>query len=136
MPPGIDHVMINCNDYETAVRFYSWLLPQIGYPESMILEQPAATTGWYGAGGSIWVSRASGPDRQPFNKERAGLREIAFRGDSRAQIDNLASEIVSHGGRILDPPREYDYVPGYYAVFFTDPDGIKLELVHLPRGHS
>ena len=37
------------------------------------------------------------------------------------------------GGTILDPPREYlHYVPGYYAVFFSDPDGIELELVHIP----
>jgi glyoxylase I family protein len=33
---------------------------------------------------------------------------------------------------VLDAPREYpEYVPGYYAVFFADPDGIKLELVHI-----
>jgi hypothetical protein len=36
-----------------------------------------------------------------------GLREIAFRGDSRAQIDELAREIETNGGKILDPPREY-----------------------------
>jgi catechol 2,3-dioxygenase-like lactoylglutathione lyase family enzyme len=134
--PGIDHVMINCCDYEAAVRFYSWLLPRIGFPELMVIDEPAETTGWYGINGSIWVSRAAGPDGLPFNKERAGLRELAFRADSRADIDDLAQEIESHGGRILDAPREYRYVPGYYAVFFTDPDGIKLELVHLPQSQS
>jgi glyoxylase I family protein len=30
-------------------------------------------------------------------------------------------------------PQEYDYIPGYYAVFFHDPDGIKLEIVHVPE---
>ena len=35
--------------------------------------------------------------------------------------------------RILDAPAEYDYTPGYYALFVADPDGIKLELVHEPR---
>ena len=29
-------------------------------------------------------------------------------------------------------PQEYSYIPGYYAVFFYDPDGIKLEIVHVP----
>ena len=47
-------------------------------------------------------------------------------------VDALAGELAAHGARILDPPRVYDYTPGYYAVFFTDPDGIKLELVHIP----
>ncbi|MBM4258770.1 MAG: hypothetical protein FJ147_23070 [Deltaproteobacteria bacterium] len=44
----------------------------------------------------------------------------------------LAKDIEANGGKILDPPKEYDYSPGYYAVFFTDPDGIKLEVVHIP----
>jgi glyoxylase I family protein len=138
MPPGIDHLMINCNDYEAAIRFYSWLMPQIGYPQMVSFEQPApasrAINGWFGAGGSLWVSASAKASRQPFSKERVGLREIAFRAESRTQIDELANQIPAHGGKILDAPREYDYVPGYYSVFFTDPDGIKLELVHVPQG--
>jgi predicted lactoylglutathione lyase len=62
-----------------------------------------------------------------------GLCEIAFAADSRAQIDKLAREIPANGGKVTDAPREYDYIPGYYAVFFADPDGLKLELVHAPR---
>ena len=59
-------------------------------------------------------------------------RKIAFRAESRSEVDALARDLAARGARILDPPREYDYTPGYYAVFFTDPDGIKLELVHIP----
>ena len=33
-----------------------------------------------------------------------------------------------------DRPQEYGYLPGYYAVFFYDPDGIKLEILHVPDG--
>ena len=33
---------------------------------------------------------------------------------------------------ILDAPAHYDYTPGYYAVFFADPDGLKLEVVYEP----
>jgi glyoxylase I family protein len=142
LAPGIDHLMINCNDYDAAIRFYSWLMPLIGYPQTVSFEQPApasgtingAINGWFGAGGSLWVSASEKAGRQAFSKERIGLREIAFRAESRAQIDELANQIAAHGGKILDAPREYDYVPGYYSVFFTDPDGIKLELVHVPHG--
>ena len=134
MPPGVDHLMINCNEYAAAINFYAWLMPSIGYPQSTSFEQPAPTTGWFGAGGSLWVSAAAKSERQAFSKERVGLREIAFRADSRAQIDELATQIEAHGGKLLNAPREYNYVPGYYSVFFTDPDGIKLELVHVPHG--
>ena len=39
------------------------------------------------------------------------------------------------GVEIESGPQEYAYLPGYYAVFFYDPDGIKLEIVHVP-GHA
>jgi glyoxylase I family protein len=131
MPGGIDHLMINCNEYEAAVRFYSWLMPKIGYGQSRSYDQPLRMTGWFGDGTSIWVSASEeATGRQSFDKRRVGLREIAFHAQSRAQIDELAREIESHGGKILDPPRGYSYRRGYYSVFFTDPDGIKLELVH------
>jgi catechol 2,3-dioxygenase-like lactoylglutathione lyase family enzyme len=68
-----------------------------------------------------------------FSKDRVGLCEIAFRAENRAQIDALARDLPGMGARVTEGPQEYPhYVPGYYAVFFTDPDGIKLEFVHIP----
>jgi len=52
-----------------------------------------------------------------------------FTAERRAQIDELAREIERHGGKVTDAPRQYDYLPGYYAMFFTDPDGLKLALM-------
>jgi catechol 2,3-dioxygenase-like lactoylglutathione lyase family enzyme len=37
------------------------------------------------------------------------------------------------GARVLDPPAEYPYAPGYYAIYFTDPDGLKFEFAYVPR---
>jgi glyoxylase I family protein len=66
-------------------------------------------------------------------KRRVGPRELAFADDAREEADAIAAEIEAHGGKITDPPREYAYSPGYYSVFFTDPGGIKLEVVVNPR---
>ena len=131
MSAGIDHTIITVNSYEHASRFYGWLMPKIGYSGG---EHDYGTMkGWMGKGISFWVKKADSRfAADTFNKDRVGLCEIAFKGESRAQIDALAKEIEANGGTILDPPKEYDYVPGYYAVFFSDPDGIKLEVVHIP----
>jgi hypothetical protein len=52
----------------------------------------------------------------------------------RAAVDRLYGELQRLGVPILDPPAQYDrYAPGYYAVFFADPDGIKLEYVFTPE---
>ena len=59
--------------------------------------------------------------------------EAYFIADDGLQHYALARDVEGFGGTILDPPREYPhYSPGYYSVFFADPDGIKLELVYLP----
>ena len=136
MRAGIDHIIVNVNDYAAAKRFYAWLMPQIGYPETMSYDQPQGdvTTGYFGEHGSMWL-RPSNPEfrADKFHRHRVGLCEIAFSADSRQQIDDLAKQISANGGKVTDLPKEYDYLPGYYAVFFTDPDGMKLELVHVPK---
>ena len=131
---GVHHVIITVNDLERSRRFYGALMPRIGYAGKWEAAG-ARVVGFFGEGGSFWVKQADAryaADR--FSKDRVGLCEVAFRAESRAQVDALAADVEGWGGSILDPPTEYpNYAPGYYSVFFSDPDGIKLELVHLPE---
>ena len=63
----------------------------------------------------------------------SGLHHLALRANSREDVDALHAKLVAFRATILDPPADYpDYGPGYYAVFFADPDGIKLEYVFTP----
>ena len=113
------------------MKFYSWLMPKLGYPDKHVYDGEDPMTGFSGPGGGLWLSNSATNLRSDnFHKRRVGLREIAFRADSRAQVDALAKEIEANGGKILDAPQEYpQYAAGYYSVFFTDPDGLKLEVV-------
>jgi len=133
MAHGIHHVFITVNDLARSRPFYTALMPRLGYPA--LWEYAGESVGWLGAGGSFWIKQAATEHAgQRFAKDRVGLCEIAFRADSRDEVDALARDIASFGGTALDAPREYpEYVPGYYAVFFADPDGIKLEMVYLPE---
>ncbi|HYR95354.1 MAG TPA: VOC family protein [Candidatus Binatus sp.] len=128
---GVHHVILTVNNLLRSRPFYAALMPRLGYPG---VSDYGATVGWFGAGGSFWIKQAD-PHQAgaTFSKDRVGLCEVAFGAESRQQVDALARDVVGFGGKLLDPPQEYpEYVPGYYAVFFTDPDGIKLELVHIP----
>jgi len=130
---GVHHVFLTVNDLARSRPFYAALMPRLGYP-GVWDYAGGGSLGFLGSGGSIWIKQADARyagDR--FCKDRVGLCEVAFRAESRAQVDALAADLTAWGGTILDPPREYpEYVPGYYAVFFADPDGIKLELVYIP----
>jgi catechol 2,3-dioxygenase-like lactoylglutathione lyase family enzyme len=132
---GIHHVIISVNEFDRARVFYANLLPRLGYAASWEHPDPERpSVGWLGAGGSFWIKAADrryAADR--FSKDRVGLCEVAFHAADRGTVEALARDIPTWGGTLIDAPREYpEYAPGYYAVFFTDPDGIKLEAVYLP----
>jgi catechol 2,3-dioxygenase-like lactoylglutathione lyase family enzyme len=133
-PGGIHHVFITVNDVARSRPFYAALMPRLGYPGVWDFANDGRSIGFLGQAGSFWIKQAEAQYvGATFSKDRVGLCEIAFRAANRGQVDALARDVPGWGGTILDPPREYpEYVPGYYAVFFADPDGIKLELVHIP----
>ena len=91
MRAGVDHIIVNVNDYAAAKRFYAWLMPQIGYPQTTSYDQPQSdvTTGYFGEYGSMWL-RPSNPEfrADKFHRHRVGLCEIAFqrRAASRSTI--------------------------------------------------
>ncbi|HSA82627.1 MAG TPA: VOC family protein [Geminicoccaceae bacterium] len=61
-----------------------------------------------------------------------GLHHVAFHAASREDVDRLYRLLLGMGATILDPPADYpQYGPVCYAVFFADPDGLKLEFVYM-----
>jgi glyoxylase I family protein len=69
----------------------------------------------------------------PYERYGVGLHHLALNAPSREAVDRVARWLEETGAEIENLPREYDYSAGYYAVFFHDPDGLKLEVVHRPR---
>jgi predicted lactoylglutathione lyase len=50
----------------------------------------------------------------------------------RADVDELHGFLASIGTKIIRAPREDQWAPGYYSMLFEDPDGIRLEINHVP----
>jgi catechol 2,3-dioxygenase-like lactoylglutathione lyase family enzyme len=75
--------------------------------------------------------------RIAFHRYRVGLHHLAFKARQRADVDVFHSFLVREGVSILEGgPADYpQYAPGYYALFFADPDGMKIEFVHCPSGY-
>ena len=67
-----------------------------------------------------------------FDRYRVGLHHICFSANSREQVDERAAWLRQQGAEIESEPAEYGYSKGYYAVFFYDPDGLKLEIAYIP----
>jgi len=67
-----------------------------------------------------------------FVQERTGLHHVCFRARERADVDALYAFLRETHAVIVHAPESADWAPGYYSVLFEDPDGIRLELNHVP----
>jgi catechol 2,3-dioxygenase-like lactoylglutathione lyase family enzyme len=129
---GVHHVDLVVTSIERSLPFYTELLGPLGYHRISEVEGERGETIWYIAGPGTAIGLREAQSDMPPDRYAVGLHHLAFEADSRAQVDDLAAWVRGQGVEIESEPQEYAYVPGYYAVFFYDPDGIKLEIVHVP----
>ena len=138
---AIDHLDLVVSDFDRSLAFYSELLRPFGYvrPSEIVGERGEKVVYLTRRGGFGAVSiRAAQSDAHgtPYDRYAIGVHHIAFSATSREQVDERAEWLRAHGHEIESGPEQYDYAPGYYAVFFYDPDGIKLEIVYRPSAHE
>jgi len=117
---GIDHISIRVSDYEKSKAFYGRLFEFLGFE---ISDEYPDTIGWTNGKTRYWIAPAEG--RKKHRIGDVGLHHYAFELRSRKDVDALQGFLEKQGVRIVDPADEY--YEDYYAVFFLDPDGIKLE---------
>ena len=135
---GIHHLDLVVSDLERSLAFYRGLLGPLGYArEGPIVGERGEHVVYLGhIDGSSAVGlreRQSDTHGLPYDRYAVGVHHVAFRVGSRGMVDERAAWLAAQGASIESPPQEYDYIPGYYAVFFFDLDGIKLEIVHHPE---
>ncbi len=132
------HVDLVVRSVERSLPFYRDLLGPLGWHGISEVEGERGETIWYlsGPGTSIGIRAAQPSQIGPgYDRYSVGLHHVAFEAQSRSVVDERTEWLRAHEAEIESAPREYGYTPGYYAVFFYDPDGLKLEIVHVP-GHA
>ena len=132
---GVHHVDLVVSSIDRSLPFYRDLLAPLGYHRIGEVEGERGETIYYlsGPGTSIGLRRATTLRDEPVDRYAVGLHHLAFEAVSRAAVDERAEWLRAQEAEIESGPQEYAYSLGYYAVFFYDPDGIKLEIVHIPR---
>jgi catechol 2,3-dioxygenase-like lactoylglutathione lyase family enzyme len=134
---AINHLDLTVSDLSVSEPFYDSVLGYLGFERREL--PPGITTNrptWYARDPAqrlfsiaLCEARRGSP---PHDRFTPGLHHLAFQADSREDVDGLHRFLLGRGVTILDPPADYpQYWPVYYAVFFADPDGLKLEFVHM-----
>ncbi len=128
--PRIDHIDLSVSDLARSVAFYDAVLSEFGFQKV----SDDGTVVWRGPNLEIGIRAAETLEGQArYDRYRVGLHHLAFRAETRGAVDRFHEFLKSHDFEILDAPADYpNYEPNYYALFFVDPDGMKLELVYRP----
>lgn len=121
---GIDHLVIRVSDYERSKRFYGRLFTFLGFELS---DEYDDAIGWTNGRTRFWIGPADAEGRgRKYRIEDVGFHHYAFQLRSRKDVDALQTFLRDElHATIVDPAGEY--YDDYYAVFFLDPDGLKLE---------
>ena len=127
---GMAHVVLTVSRFDEARAFYGELLPFLGMHKVFDGNHFV-----YHVGGrtALGIQRAA-PEHEGerFVQNRVGLHHLCLRARSREDVDKAAAKLRAMDATIDRGPMEREWAPGYYFVVFEDPDGIRLEINHIP----
>lgn len=138
------HLDLCVADPSASIRFYDTLLSSLGFSRTQ-----SSAPGWREPDPSRAAWGISYPDGQAFGIDlrpasssstrrygtyEPGPHQLALQPDSDDTVDRVQRAMRQDGWYAVDEPSNYGGQPGYgqhyYAVFFLDPDGFKVEIVH------
>jgi catechol 2,3-dioxygenase-like lactoylglutathione lyase family enzyme len=124
----LHHIEIYVKNLDKSKEFWGWLLNEMGYKEYQSWEQGIS----YILGDSyiVFVQAEERFLDIPYHRCRAGLNHLAFHGETRDFVDEITQKLRQKGVKILyEDKHPYAGGPDYYAVYFEDPDRMKVEIV-------
>jgi len=127
---GVAHIILRVNRFDECVAFYDQLMPRLG------LEAVFRTDDFiYYVGGRTAVGiRRPEPELAGHRHEELapGIDHLCFRARSRDDVDELYPFVRGIGAELVRAPEDGPWAPGYYSLSFRDPEGIRLEVNHVP----
>jgi catechol 2,3-dioxygenase-like lactoylglutathione lyase family enzyme len=136
---GVDHIDLAVSDVDRSLAFYLGMLGPIGLKVEGRFQTYRKTEEvvYLGFGHMhipgtqpetrLGVRKADGGEHRYYE---VGIEHLAFTVDSRSEVDDTYQRCLDMGARIHCPPEEESDLPGYYAFFAFDPDGIRVEVCH------
>lgn len=124
----LHHIELYVSDLKRSADFWGWLLEELGYAPFQKWEQGQS---WkLGDTYLVFVQTEERYLDVPYHRSRTGLNHLAFHARSREHVDDMTRKLEERNVRILYTDK-HPYAGGetYYAVFFEDPDRMKVELV-------
>jgi catechol 2,3-dioxygenase-like lactoylglutathione lyase family enzyme len=129
---GLGHLDLVCRDLARSLAFYAAVFGPLGLQEPVIFPGERGELIHYlrfpaPGSGSLGLRQAS--EEQEFELYSPGLHHVALAVETRADVDAAHAAALAAGATVLHAPRVFpQYHPDYYATFFLDPDGFRVEV--------
>ena len=125
---AVDHVYVAVSDLARAEAFYDLVMRLLGFKKGTFRIAGERHLHYFNrvTQYAIRPAKSAGP-HDPY---RPGLHHICFRVGSREEVDEAAAGLAALGIAATPPALYPEYADDYYATFFTDPDGIRLEITN------
>ncbi len=124
----LHHIELYVSDLERSVKFWGWLLEELGY--TAYQNWPEGKSWKLGDTYLVFVQTEERFLDVPYHRCRTGLNHLAFHGESKEHVDLITKQLKNRNVRILYPDT-HPFAGGesHYAVYFEDPDRMKVEIV-------
>jgi catechol 2,3-dioxygenase-like lactoylglutathione lyase family enzyme len=127
---GVAHIILRASRFEECVAFYDALMPRLGLQAVMRTDEFV-----YYVGGrtAVGIRRPEPEFAGHAHAEMApGIDHLCFRARTREDVDELYPFVQEIGADLVRAPEDGPWAPGYYSLSFRDPEGIRLEVNHVP----
>ena len=129
---SFNHLQIYVSDRKISFPFYKELLTYLGY---QLVDEDESHLGMRNEPTDIWLKEVPKENKSlGYSRRNVGVNHLAFGVSKREDVDKFCQEFLIPRGikPLYDSPRHFpEYTEKYYAVYFEDPDRIKLEVVFL-----
>ena len=124
---GIDHIYLSVRDFARSEAFYDGVMRTLGLKKGTkaIAGEPHA----HYLAPTFQLSIRPARSDEGFDAYRSGLHHLCFQAGSPEAVDECRRRLSGLGVSCTEPASYPEYHPEYYATFFEDPDGIRLEVV-------
>ena len=131
---GIAHIQLTVR-YASCIPFWERLCHFLGMKTLIKADEIVYCIG--GRTGILVRADDEAKARGAFDQRRAGLHHMCFRARTREDVDTVHRFAVDElHANVVHPPEDGGFAPGYYSVLFEDPEGIRIEVNHVPgKGH-
>lgn len=128
--PRVDHIVLTTKDFEQSRILYTELFVNY-FGGEVVLDEDDVFGVRFGGGFMIEIVPEN-PEfkNSKFNRYQVGLHHFALELENKEAVDNAYQKLLELKVEILDKPLFYpEYDDGYYAVFWQDLNGFKMEFM-------